>query len=586
MSETLQTPLIQQGLVNGDPDMDAIFRLTRKRADVDLDVRFDPTAPSAVVPAGVFSPFNSQNTLFHLGAFWGLLLPTSTTMRVCDIWRGYWAQRLLWDIGGRLGFYPPNAYQRRNYHSYLADAQDEAQMYFRSEELLVFLREWTCPPQLSFFHCVETLTSDLAEEGHLGQVDVDLTRAWLADLVRVGYKSPRRIKTPWHYPLDRQEEGEITGNHSMKECINRPLLPKLFPKYNETYVYFYPVEQQAPLLQATVLQPMPKVPRHVSMATEICPYSLSVSNLNVLADASNGMTFFDDILLLITFNYPGYYDNIRYLEAAYRPAFANIVYCGSNRINFQAATNFTSYMQGISFIEADVSCGCMIYSCMLEAMRAGYNVTGYLHISDDVLINPWRFVGMNKSRVWMTKAHHKALDIQKQDNWGWWVLPIGKKSYEKVVEDILASPHPPAIMSWQQMARSVSRVAHGQGKIMRGLVDVYYIPQRLQHQVIWYLSKFQERFLFLEVALPVLFYGLEVESNIEDIKGKSLKTASERKKDIWKFFDTNTHYLHPVKLTKKSMTQRFCSLFMAADMTELHGHLQNKTFTAQYQNEP
>ena len=54
------TPLIQQGLVNGDPDVDAIFRLTRKYPLVPLEVTFDPSAPPVFLPEGIFSPFNSQ----------------------------------------------------------------------------------------------------------------------------------------------------------------------------------------------------------------------------------------------------------------------------------------------------------------------------------------------------------------------------------------------------------------------------------------------------------------------------------------------------------------------------------------------
>ncbi|GFS23948.1 conserved uncharacterized protein [Elysia marginata] len=103
MNKDIKTALIQQGIVNGDPDVDA----TRKRADGELDVHFDHAAPTTLLLPGVFSPFDSQNTLFHYDAFWGLLLPKSTTMRVCNIWRGYWAQRLLWEVDGRLAFPPP-----------------------------------------------------------------------------------------------------------------------------------------------------------------------------------------------------------------------------------------------------------------------------------------------------------------------------------------------------------------------------------------------------------------------------------------------------------------------------------------------
>ncbi len=107
-----RAPLIQQGLVNGDPDMDAVFRLTRKETHSVLNVTFDVMAPNVILPKGTFAPFNSQNTLYFYDAFWALMLPATVTFRVCDIWRAYWAQRLLWEIGGNLGFIAPNAFQR------------------------------------------------------------------------------------------------------------------------------------------------------------------------------------------------------------------------------------------------------------------------------------------------------------------------------------------------------------------------------------------------------------------------------------------------------------------------------------------
>lgn len=78
-------PLIQQGLANNDPDVDAIYRLT-----LPLGVAFDRNAFSVLLPRNTVTPFNSQNTLFLHDALWALPLPVTTTMRVCDIWRGYW----------------------------------------------------------------------------------------------------------------------------------------------------------------------------------------------------------------------------------------------------------------------------------------------------------------------------------------------------------------------------------------------------------------------------------------------------------------------------------------------------------------
>ena len=174
--------------------MDAIFRLTRKNAATRLDVKFDPGAPPVLLPKGVFSPFNSQDTIFHYDAFPLLLLPTTTTFRMCDIWRGYWAQRLVWEIGGHLSFFPPNAYQLRNSHSYMADAEGEKIMYYDTDRLLEFLKNWKCPDEFKFFRCVSELSTDMAEKQFWNAADVYLVLAWIQDLKTAGYIEPKRIR--------------------------------------------------------------------------------------------------------------------------------------------------------------------------------------------------------------------------------------------------------------------------------------------------------------------------------------------------------------------------------------------------------
>ena len=76
-----------QGMADLDPDVDAIYRLTQN-----LGVNFETDVASVVLPEGVMCPWNSQNTLFEREALWGMLIPVTTTFRVCDIWRSYWVQ--------------------------------------------------------------------------------------------------------------------------------------------------------------------------------------------------------------------------------------------------------------------------------------------------------------------------------------------------------------------------------------------------------------------------------------------------------------------------------------------------------------
>ena len=180
---------IQQGIVNGDPDVDAIFRLTRKDKDVDLKVEFDAEASPVLLPPKTMAPFNSQNTLFMKKALWAMLIPTTVTFRVCDIWRGYWAQRLLWDVGSHLSFFPPNAIQFRNAHNYLIDFIDEKVLYHDAGRLVEFLINWKSDKP-DFFSRALDLSIAMVEQGFWQLNDAMLTEAWLADLISVGYEMP------------------------------------------------------------------------------------------------------------------------------------------------------------------------------------------------------------------------------------------------------------------------------------------------------------------------------------------------------------------------------------------------------------
>lgn len=203
---------IQQSLANGDPDVDAIFRLTRKPLDAPLTLTFDELAPPVALPAHTFCPYNSQNTLHHRQAFWALLLPTSVSFRVSDIWRSYWAQRLLWQVGGNLVFLPPTVYQERNAHNYLQDFQEELQLYTDAERFIHFLLHWI-PKKSSFPDQIVELSWAMASAGFWGKQDALLSEAWCRDLQQLGYVFP-----PLH--------SEVKSGGS--------LLPTFLPQFRET----------------------------------------------------------------------------------------------------------------------------------------------------------------------------------------------------------------------------------------------------------------------------------------------------------------------------------------------------------------
>lgn len=174
---------IVQGLVNKDPDVDAIYRLTQG-AEIYFEAR-DP----CVLGEGIFCPFNTQNTIYRPKAFWGLFIPTTTPFRVCDIWRSYFVERLLWDLNLSVCFTSPSAIQERNLHNYFKDFCDEQELYRDAGKLIDFLHAW----KDSSNSCEErylNLTNALIEKGYLKQLELDILRAWMQDLRKVGYEFP------------------------------------------------------------------------------------------------------------------------------------------------------------------------------------------------------------------------------------------------------------------------------------------------------------------------------------------------------------------------------------------------------------
>ena len=130
LSKHAATIGIWQGLADGDPDVDAIYRLT----DGAL-CNFSDRDP-VVLGTGTISPFNTQNTLIRKELFALLYLPTYVTFRFTDILRGLVAQPIMWAAGYALGFTGASVVQERNPHDYFSDFLSELPMYQNCERVM------------------------------------------------------------------------------------------------------------------------------------------------------------------------------------------------------------------------------------------------------------------------------------------------------------------------------------------------------------------------------------------------------------------------------------------------------------------
>ena len=153
-----------------------------------------PPAPSGTfqlvtLRRGTMMPYNAQATLHAYEALWGLLLPCTVHGRVTDIWRAYYTQRLLWDVGYRIAFSTPWVTQYRNAHNYLADFNSELPLYQQAGALVDALLQWE-PTSPTLPGRLEELYIRMYEYGIVGRADVQLAQAWLDDLVALGYRFP------------------------------------------------------------------------------------------------------------------------------------------------------------------------------------------------------------------------------------------------------------------------------------------------------------------------------------------------------------------------------------------------------------
>lgn len=211
---------IIQSLADHDPDVDAVYRMTR-----DLPLRFRNRDELLVIPKGKYSPWNAQATYVNHEGFFSLLLPVTVTGRVSDIWRGYIAQRLLWETGYRLSFSSPIVTQHRNPHSYQKDLEDERDLYFKTDAFLDALSSWSSRNLDSLDVAYIDLLESLKKKDFLGPRDVELGKIWVKDLAFLGYTWPKILERVQPFKIfgrgvvDQRSIGRSADVTSQVSCV-------------------------------------------------------------------------------------------------------------------------------------------------------------------------------------------------------------------------------------------------------------------------------------------------------------------------------------------------------------------------------
>ncbi len=174
---------IQQGLTDGNPDVDAIYRLTRT-----LPITFRPELPLALAP-GAKAPFNSQNTTWFKDAFPLLYLPSTCSFRMTDIWRSFVAARICAANGWDILFHSATAFQERNPHNLMTDFRDEISGYLGNADICEKL------DSLDIKSGIEQIPDGLVKcyeafvcSGLIDKLEINLLESWLLSVTTATVK--------------------------------------------------------------------------------------------------------------------------------------------------------------------------------------------------------------------------------------------------------------------------------------------------------------------------------------------------------------------------------------------------------------
>ncbi len=162
-----------QTLIDGDPDVDAIYRLTSNEfVNFKLEHEFH-------LADGVFTPFNTQSVFWNAesNVLDCMYFPCTVSWRFGDILRSYIAQRIFWAKRMRLGITYPIVYQERLRSNHMADFIDEIPLYKNTSKVFDILRS------IKDEDCnLLNIYKKLASESIVEPIEIDIVTCWLESI--------------------------------------------------------------------------------------------------------------------------------------------------------------------------------------------------------------------------------------------------------------------------------------------------------------------------------------------------------------------------------------------------------------------
>ena len=269
---------------------------------------------------------------------------------------------------------------------------------------------------------------------------------------------------------------------------------------------------------------------------------------NRITRDSKNSAIFSDLFLAINFNHP-FYDTIQILKKFYSPVFPNFMICGP-----EISANYSV----VRIDQPKKEYGYYGYQCLVEAIRRNPGYNGYLYVNDDMIVNWWNLLQLDRNKVWFTSLGEVTTqNIYDKDYSFWWrranCLQRCKSAYVEMQNSSIFTD----LKIFQQLKKNLGTT----DVCIGALSDIVYIPKRLSEKYALLGQKFYDHRLFLEVATPMAVTFLEDTNNVEFMEGVYLQKKygwgrwTSNTDRAWNEYDFNTVFLHPYKFHGNNVTK-------------------------------
>ena len=479
LTQTNIKPLVYQRLINGEPDIDSLFLQTRIKNNSMIDIYFSKNNPLLYLP-GNYIPINSKNTKYLYDVFPTLPLFTTVNKKVSDIWRGFIMQKYIWGYNGVVLFDYSSSYKKSKLFLNNSEFLKDKNLYYNLDIFLNILEKDLYKDINNQKTFLITIIENLVNNKIIKENDLNMYKAFIQDLSYIGYKYSSKYK--------------INLNYNYKNFLN---LKSEFIK-------------------------------DIRFQYKIILFNNIKSKLKLIYHKLSNKKF-NDILLVINYNYNYLFKLNKYMIQLYRRYFPQIVF-----INPEYDTDNNNTV--ISCPESNK--GFYAYMCFRKVYNKFQNMKGYLIINDDNFLKSWELENFDYNIPWFNNFH-----IFQWNNslYNYTKLSILTKTNLKNLDTAFNRN-----LEWK---KNITQFI-GHYAIAKALVDNVYFPNSMFNKFIEIIEQMYKMNIFIEFAIPnVLGIMLLPKYKITSI----LAIWGRNRRNIIKYLKENNDYyfIHPIKLSKQ-----------------------------------